>query len=357
MITSMHIQNFKCFKDFNIDLDPFTVLIGPNDSGKTAFLQAIRLVSALKPSHVHLPAQLGLLGITQVREAFWRNDTAQGIRIEVNACVQESEGEALCVVAESVPENSELLRFQSKASEAASAAWKQKVALQGVWGGCLRSAFAEAIGDVAYCRFWAPALNCATGPKVKLEPDGTGFPTFLADMILANRDAFTQLEQAFYARFPEYKHLAIDSPEGEYRLKFTTSNGQELPATAVSDGAMLSLAFLAMLHLPNPPTVLLIEEPENGVHHARLKEIVETLRQVNRDKGVQIIMTTHSPYLLDLVEPEEVRVFAKDEEGAVHQERLSDHPEVQSLKKHFMTGEIWTELGESKVVGQGGANR
>ena len=44
----MHIQNFKCFKDFDIELGPFNVLVGPNDSGKTAFLQAIRLVAALR---------------------------------------------------------------------------------------------------------------------------------------------------------------------------------------------------------------------------------------------------------------------------------------------------------------------
>jgi len=56
------------------------------------------------------------------------------------------------------------------------------------------------------------------------------------------------------------------------------------------------------------------------------------------------------------VEPEEVRVFAKDEDGAVHAVELSKDPEVEDLKKHLMTGEIWTEFDEADIVArQGGA--
>jgi predicted ATPase len=94
------------------------------------------------------------------------------------------------------------------------------------------------------------------------------------------------------------------------------------------------------------PGILLVEEPENGVHHASLKDIVGTLKQLTQEKGVQVILTTHSPYLLDHVEPQDVHVFRKDEEGAVHARRLSEYPDVQNLKKHFMTGEIWTGLNE-----------
>ena len=57
-------------------------------------------------------------------------------------------------------------------------------------------------------------------------------------------------------------------------------------------------------------------------------------------------MTTHSPYLLDHVEPEEVFLFSKDPEGAVHAKKLSDHPDVEDMRKHFMTGEMWTGLEE-----------
>ena len=46
MIKQVHIQNFKCLRDVTVELEPFTVLIGPNDSGKSSFLQACQVVAA-----------------------------------------------------------------------------------------------------------------------------------------------------------------------------------------------------------------------------------------------------------------------------------------------------------------------
>ena len=50
-------------------------------------------------------------------------------------------------------------------------------------------------------------------------------------------------------------------------------------------------------------------------------------------------------------------MFAKDKEGAVHAKRMSECPEVEKQKKHFMTGEIWTSLGESDIVGTPGGGK
>ena len=133
-------------------------------------------------------------------------------------------------------------------------------------------------------------------------------------------------------------------------LMFRTKHGQYLPAHSVSDGVFLSLAFIALTYLSDPAHILLIEEPENGVHHTSLKEIVTTLRNLGKVHSVQVILTTHSPYLLDLVKPEEVRLFRKDTEGAVHAVKMSDLPDVQDMKKHFMTGEIWTGMSEEEIV-------
>lgn len=118
------------------------------------------------------------------------------------------------------------------------------------------------------------------------------------------------------------------------------------------------MAFMALTYAPQPMKILCVEEPENGVHHASLRDIIRTLKGLAmRKNSVQVILTTHSPYLLDQVEPEEVRVFAKDEEGAVHATRLSDYPDMEDMKKHFMTGEIWTSLDESEVVERSRGNK
>lgn len=195
-----------------------------------------------------------------------------------------------------------------------------------------------------------------------MKETGEGFPTFLDKIGRGpeGRSVFLLLEKEFYKRFPYYKGLeqpttTVGNDKDAFCLRFHTVKDEDLSAECVSDGVMLSLAFIALNYTSDPPKILLIEEPENGVHHASLKDIISTLRELSEKKDVQIILTTHSPYLLDLVEPEEVHVFAKNKDGAVHAAKLSDHPEVEDLKKHFMTGEIWTEFDEADIIAKRGA--
>lgn len=135
-----------------------------------------------------------------------------------------------------------------------------------------------------------------------------------------------------------------------FGLAFMTNEETPLHSSCVSDGVILTLALITIAVNPDKPTVLLLEEPENGVHYQSLKETVEMLRSLPEDHGVQVILTTHSPYLLDLVEPEEVKVFHKNEDGSVQARGLDQFPETERLREHFGTGEIWTEFDESEIV-------
>ena len=85
-------------------------------------------------------------------------------------------------------------------------------------------------------------------------------------------------------------------------------------ARHASDGEALFLGLLALAR-PQPPNLLLIEEPENGIYPKRLGEVIELLKQmVHRTEGVpfpQIILSTHSPYVLSFFEPEEVTFLSR----------------------------------------------
>ena len=98
MITSMHIENFKCFKDFTIDMGKFCVLIGPNDSGKTSFLQAIRLLSLFgdKPELVRNPLENEAIvnraaGFPVGLESVWRNEPGLGVVLAAAATAQDGQ--------------------------------------------------------------------------------------------------------------------------------------------------------------------------------------------------------------------------------------------------------------------------
>lgn len=356
MIGKMHIENFKCFKDFDIELGPFNVLVGPNDSGKTAFLDAIRLMGAVRK-------------VNERVEAGEIIAAAPGLTLG-KACVWQENPEArICMKADGLPSDEGLKGVGYVVVSADGNAFG--FSLDSDFLGRRRGGSDEqakwlvnTFRKCSYYSFSARSLREPSPVKATLAVDGEGFPTYLDNMSRRHRSRFLKLLERFQSKFPVYTDILLDTTVRKrmnwekdrserkdcFTLAFRLQGGAELSAAAVSDGLILWLAFTALAENPEPPSLLLVEEPENGVHYSSLKDAVEALKKLADEDGVQVILTTHSPYLLDLVEPEEVRVFSKDEEGAVHASNLSDHPEVGKMKKHFMTGEIWTELGERDVV-------
>ncbi len=329
MIKHVHIENFKCFKEFDIDLDPLTVLIGPNDSGKTAFLQAIRLASGLEGN---VNEEIG-----QKIEWHWQLSENP---IEINLTVCPFSG---------TPMQERFLKIDKQMRGSSKGGPPQRTPQEKAdWD-------RRMIGEVSYLKFGPASLREPKRFSAKLSKTGEGLSS-LIERLRSDIDRFKSLQDAFCSRFPAYVRLGRDVKQsGDADLigiNFVTRDGVELPARSVSDGVMLSLAFMALEYAEKPAghRILLIEEPENGVHHASLHEIIETLRRMTETGTTQVILTTHSPYLLDEVEPEQVRVFAKMEDGSVQARRLSDYPDVERMKKHFETGEIWTEFDEAEIV-------
>ncbi|HVX84922.1 MAG TPA: ATP-binding protein [Phycisphaerae bacterium] len=150
----------------------------------------------------------------------------------------------------------------------------------------------------------------------------------------------------------------LEDTEGKAIYLELSSPATFVSAAQTSDGLLLVLAYLAILYLPEPPRLLLVEEPENGIHPGRLKEVMTILRELVAEQGhTQVVMTTHSPYLVDLFKPEEVTLCQKGEDGAVKVTRLSDSAAVRKQMDVFTLGEIWTSEGDEALAapaGQGG---
>jgi predicted ATPase len=351
MITSMHIENFKCFRDFDIDLGPFNVLIGPNDSGKTAFLQAVGAVVWLGAStRAYVPVPDECVRGTP-REVTWRHDTSLDVLIEAHADLQGGNARGPFVRARLFDDpDSGVCSFRSEVvGEEEPPFAAAKAQLPERWQ---TSWFPGESVRAAYYHFDPDALRRPSHLAQGMGPNGEALPSFLDDINRDDPGSFERIKDEFCRRFPQYAkpRVVVVSPGNDepnvLEIRFPTPVGHEFHPDSVSDGVMLSLAFLALVGQPDPPRILLVEQPEDGVHHASLKDIVGTLKQLNEEKGVQVILTTHSPYLLDQVAPEAVHVFTKDEEGAVHARRLSDFEGAGEIGDMFATGEKWTLLSQ-----------
>ena len=158
-------------------------------------------------------------------------------------------------------------------------------------------------------------------------------------------------------RVPQIQKVTADPmPDGRLLLQIKDAPfARPVMARFASDGTLKMLAYLTLLHDPIPPPFIGIEEPENFLHPRLLYGLAEECREAAR--ATQVLVTTHSPFFLDALRPEEVRVLWRDESGYTR-----CHPLFQNHKvKAFMDagaqlGDLWMEghFGVGDPPNQGG---
>jgi hypothetical protein len=179
----------------------------------------------------------------------------------------------------------------------------------------------------------------------------------LLDYILrTDRRRFETFVENLKKLVPGLADVAIPTPTPNRRaVDFDFESGLKFDGRALSAGIRLCTFFAALAWHPRPPKTILIEEPENGVHPKRLGEIMGLLRGLSQgsfgEAPRQVILTTHSPYLLDHVNPLEgqVLVFRRENDGSCTAEPI-DEGRIRNFLDDFMLGEIWTNEQEEGLV-------
>lgn len=130
-------------------------------------------------------------------------------------------------------------------------------------------------------------------------------------------------------------------------------------ARFASDGTLKMLAYLVLLYDPLPPPFIGVEEPENFLHPRLLPELAEECRDAS--ERTQLLVTTHSPFFLNALRPEEVRVLWRDEKGYTQTVRAADIKRVSKfVEQGALLGHLWMEgqLGVGDpLVNQGAPTR
>jgi predicted ATPase len=199
------------------------------------------------------------------------------------------------------------------------------------------------------------------GPQERLTKTGDN----LANVIqyLAEQHP-TQLEHIFTVlrqRVPRIERvLAETMPDSRLLLQIKDAPfSQPVLARFASDGTLKMLAYLVLLYDPTPPPFIGIEEPENFLHPRLLPELAEECRAAS--ERTQLLATTHSPFFLNALRPEEVRVLWRDEQGYTQTRRAADLPGVREFVEHgALLGHLWMEgqLGVGDpLVNQGAPTR
>ena len=191
----------------------------------------------------------------------------------------------------------------------------------------------------------ARALPLA-GPQRRLSIHGDNLGNVVQYMEREHRDGFDRILSKIAARVPGIDKIATErSPDGRLLLRFNDRGFVDpFYAQQMSDGTLKLFAYLLLLEDPNPPPFICIEEPENGLYHKLLEILAAEFRAraTGEKNAPQILVTTHQPYLVDALTPEEVWVLEKGEDGFATISRASDDKIVKAMVDEGLTlGNLW----------------
>jgi predicted ATPase len=179
------------------------------------------------------------------------------------------------------------------------------------------------------------------GPPL-LNRDGSNLGQYLLSMREASVDAFNDLLEALQFVLPfvrDLRPVLTHAIERCVSLE-TIEEGYMVPGWLLSTGTLRVLALLACLRHPDPPPLLVVEEIENGLDPRTIHLLVEEIRAAISAKTTQVLCTTHSPYLLDLLDLSHIVVVELDE-GRVTFQR-PDAERLREWSKSFSAGQLYT---------------
>lgn len=256
MIKHVSIANFRCIRELEMDLEPLTVLVGPNASGKSTVLAALALKGWAQSD----------MRAGQPGAITWSDDTGK-----VSVLRQNTGGS---------PPATSVYHLDLRA---------------------LRKPNTVTLAPLLA----SDGSNLANAFYTLSRREQASIAANLVRLVGSFGDVDVR-------PLAEGQHQMIFQDRWDQKRWFTP--------TEVSDGTMLVLAFLVLQHQQDRPSTICLEEPERGLHPYLLGQIIDLLRALSQGKhgpATQFVLATQSAELLDYVRPEEVRFLERDADGGV----------------------------------------
>jgi energy-coupling factor transporter ATP-binding protein EcfA2 len=373
MITKIELTNFKSHAHTVIEPGRVTALVGPNGAGKSSLLQAIDILR-----------QVGTDSLEKVYEdqrhpsTFARRQTYE-VAISLQGGNDKAGWEAQLKWEQQLADDPQWL---------ASFHWKlgttdiKNVDELKPYELLVNSIPRAAISLFASCAYFkGTSENLALpsysdGVQPSLSPAGYGLASLFSYLLGNNRKVAEQIEDSLKAIVPTIKQVGFKpakitkhetrlikfddtvTPISDARqvigqeLVFDTTSADQVPASEMSEGTLLALGLLTLLRIPTNPKLIMLDDIEAGLHPLAQRQMMQILKDFAEKYARQIIVTSHSPYIIDELDAKDVWVMATDKEGVTHTKRLSDHPDAEKVLSVLTTGEFASAYDEEWVLGE-----
>lgn len=182
------------------------------------------------------------------------------------------------------------------------------------------------------------------GPQERLSRTGDNIANVIQYLAEQHPARLDRIFHVLRKRVPRVERVLAEAmPDGRLLLQIKDAPfDNPILARFASDGTLKMLAYLVLLYDPRPPPFIGIEEPENFLHPRLLSELAEECRRASENG--QVLVTTHSPFFVNALRPEEVRILFRDEKGYTQSARAADIKGVKDfIKAGASLGHLWME--------------
>ena len=198
-----------------------------------------------------------------------------------------------------------------------------------------------------YLSYFTPDLARTlpvVGAQKHLSRKGENLANYLEHMERQSPKGFAEVLKQVSSKIPGITNIQHKKSLDNRLLIQFNERGYEDPffQQDMSDGTLKMLAYMLLFEDPEPAPLVGIEEPENGLHHQLLQTLALQMKHHAESSGPQIFVTTHSPFFVDALTPEDVWILVKGQDGFSQISRASDTPTVRDLfKEGIPLGSLW----------------
>lgn len=376
-LQSIRVRNFKAIVDSKtVRFGPLTVFIGNNGAGKSSLIEALETYQSIVRDGLDIAMQRWL-GIEharhkaqEIKELTGTPASPMEFDLWIGKNLRQAKNFAMAIESDSVKNKisfaDEHIAFKEKQSDGEIVPVKidrknalRKISQLGLDVSPNRSLVTVPIENfsqeaehilnwqfltLAPERMGLPIPQQRTGGNVRLARDGSNIADVLLDIRRQDLNAFEGIVETLAYVLPYAKDLqpAITAElERKAWLQLTEADFK-VPGWMLSSGTLRLLALLALLRHPKPPPLIIVEEIENGLDPRSIHLLVEEIRTAVLNDVTQVICTTHSPYLLDLLTLDHLILVERDKKGQPRFIRPADNARLKNWTTDFAPGKLYT---------------
>jgi predicted ATPase len=379
IMTQIEAKNFRCLRHVRQPLGAFHILVGPNASGKTTFLDVFALLGRLVSSGLEATISershnlsdlfwgksgtqfdLAIEALIPDSQYILSSQTFDKIRYEVTIGIDSINHEN-SIRHEKVHLIGPHLKRLVIHKDAKGDYFRPEVSLQTIQFklGSHRSALGNLPEDESQFPATVWFKNLLTtgiqqlslnsqlmrqpsppGQQRAFKADGSNLPWMIDWLYQQHFENYQDWISHLQTALDDIEEIhTIVRPEDRHRyLMIRYRGGLEVPSWMISDGTLRLLALTLPAYLPNLSGIYLVEEPENGIHPRAVETVYQSLSSVY---DAQVLLATHSPVILSMAQVDEILCFAKTQEGATTIVKGSTHPALKHWKGETNLGVLF----------------